>query len=449
MERLFGFLRSRRRRAIGPLLSNLQEFIREEGGGGILLLVATLIALLWANSAWAPQYASLWNTNLRLGIGEWGLSKSLLLWINDGLMAVFFFVVGLEIKRELLVGELSNPRQALFPIVAALGGMLAPAAVYTAFNFGTPGESGWAIPVATDIAFALGVLSLLGRRVPFALKIFLTAVAIVDDIGAVLIIAVFYSHEIAWASLALAGAALLLLVLLNRFSVRNLWPYALLGLVLWLAFLQSGIHATIAGVLLAATIPANPRIDRQSFLDKSRAYLKKFEETGEAGDSILMNGEQLAAVRELERSAEAVLSPLQRLENGLHPIVAYAIMPIFALANAGVVIGGEQGASLFSPVGMGVATGLILGKQMGIFSFAWIFTRMGVTSRPRGLRWRHIYGAAWLGGIGFTMSLFITGLAFGDPGQIASAKMGILVGSVVSALGAVAILLGLARREGN
>jgi NhaA family Na+:H+ antiporter len=358
-------------------------------------------------------------------------------------MAVFFFVVGLEIKRELLVGELSTPRQALFPIVAALGGMLAPAAVYLLFNAGSPGQSGWAIPMATDIAFALGILSLLGKRVPFALKIFLTAVAIVDDIGAVLIIAIFYSHDIAWASLALAGLVLITLALLNRFSVRNPWPYALLGLVLWLAFLQSGIHATIAGVLLAATIPANPRIDRKSFVRKSHAYLTRFEETGEMGASILMNSEQRTAVRQLERAAEAVLSPLQRLEDALHPLVAYAIMPIFALANAGVALGG---ASVMNSVGLGVAAGLVLGKQLGIFSFAWLFTRLGITARPRGLRWWHIYGAAWLGGVGFTMSLFITSLAFGDPAQVSSAKIGILVGSAGSALGAVLVLLGLSGR---
>jgi NhaA family Na+:H+ antiporter len=445
MERFLGFLRTRRRRPVASLLSDLQEFIREEGGGGILLLLATLVALLWANSAWATQYTALWETNLRFGIGEWGLSKSLLHWINDGLMAVFFFVVGLEIKRELLVGELSNPRQALFPIVAALGGMLAPAAVYLLFNVGSPGQAGWAIPMATDIAFALGILSLLGKRVPFALKIFLTAVAIVDDIGAVLVIAIFYSHDIAWASLVLAGLVLIALAMLNRFSVRNPWPYALLGLVLWLAFLQSGIHATIAGVLLAATIPANPRIDRASFVRKSHAYLKKFEETGEMGASILMNSEQRTAVRQLERASEAVLSPLQRMEDTLHPLVAYAIMPIFALANAGVIIGGGQ-TPLVNSVGLGVAAGLTLGKQLGILSFAWMFTRLGITARPRGLRWWHIYGAAWLGGVGFTMSLFITSLAFGDPAHVSSAKIGILVGSAVSAFGAAVVLLGLSSR---
>lgn len=447
MERFFAFLHNRRRRPVAPLVSTFREFIREEGGGGLLLLLATLIALVWANSAWAPQYTALWETNLRIGIGEWGLSKPLLLWINDGLMAVFFFVVGLEIKRELLVGELSNPRQALFPILAALGGMLVPALVYIAFNLDGPGEAGWAIPMATDIAFALGVLSLLGKRAPFGLKVFLTAVAIVDDIGAVLVIALFYSHELAWTSLVLAGAVLAMLILLNRMTVRNPALYALLGVVLWLAFLQSGIHATIAGVLLAATIPANPPIDRQSFVRRSQSYLSKFEEAGEMGASIQMNSEQLAAVRELERAAEGVLSPMQRLEDGLHPVVAYAIMPLFALANAGVIIAGDLSAALFSPVGMGVAAGLILGKQLGIFSFAWFFSRIGLTARPRGLRWRHIYGAAWLGGIGFTMSLFITSLAFNDPALVASAKIGLLVASVVSALGAAVVLLGGARRS--
>ncbi len=446
MKKLFAILHPRRAPRIN-LLSSLQEFIREEGGGGILLLLATAVALAWANSPWADSYEALWSTPFSVGIGPWTLSKDLFHWINDGLMAIFFFVVGLEIKREILVGELSKPRQALFPIVAALGGMVVPAILYIAFNLGGPGENGWAIPMATDIAFALGVLSLLGKRAPFALKVFLTAVAIVDDIGAVLVIAIFYSHDIVWLSLLVAGLALAALFLLNWLSVRNLLPYALLGGAVWLAFLHSGVHATIAGVLVAAAIPANPRIDRKSFLKRSYAYLKTFEDSGGSELNILTNSQQRAAVRELEEAAEKVGSPLQRLEHGLHPWVAYAIMPIFALANAGVGLIGGQGAALLTPIGLGVVAGLALGKQLGITLFSWFFSRLGLVSRPRGLRWRHIYGAAWLGGIGFTMSLFITDLAFADPALVLAAKLGILSASALSALGAAAVLLGFGSKN--
>jgi NhaA family Na+:H+ antiporter len=362
-------------------------------------------------------------------------------WINDGLMAVFFFVVGLEIKREILVGELSKPRQALFPIVAAFGGMAVPAILFTVFNLNGTGANGWAIPMATDIAFALGVLSLLGKRVPFALKVFLTAVAIVDDIGAVLVIAIFYSHEIVWASLLIGGLALAVLYILNRLSVRNLLLYGVFGFVVWLAFLQSGVHATIAGVLVAATIPANPRIDRKSFLRRSYTYLRTFEDAADPQTDILTNSEQRAAVRELEEAAESVSSPLQRLEHGLHPWVAYAIMPIFALANSGITFTSGEASALFTPVGFGVLAGLALGKQLGITLFSWVFSRLGLISRPRGLRWRHIYGAAWLGGIGFTMSLFITDLAFADPALVLASKLAILSASIISAIGAAVTLL--------
>lgn len=434
-------------RRIAPAMSSFQQFLRQEGGGGIILLLATLVALVWANSPFAHQYEMLWETHLRIGLGPWNLDQSLHYWINDGLMAIFFFVVGLEIKRELLVGELSKPRQALFPAVAALGGMLVPAILFAAFNIGGAGQNGWAIPMATDIAFALGILSLLGKRVPLELKIFLTAVAIVDDIGAVLVIAVFYSQQIAWLALAAAGVVMLLLLILNRRQVRSPLPYALLGLVLWLALTQSGLHATIAGILLAATIPANPRIDGRSFLERSRADVQRFETAGQVDHSILTNSAQRAAVRDLERTAESASSPLQRLEHSLHPWVAYAIMPIFALANAGVPGLQHIGAALAKPLGLGIVVGLVLGKQIGITAFAWLFTRLGLASKPNGLRWRHIYGAAWLGGIGFTMSLFITSLAFSDPAIVTTAKMGILMASAISAIGAVAVLLTLGRNS--
>ncbi|MEX2161606.1 MAG: Na+/H+ antiporter NhaA [Anaerolineales bacterium] len=444
MKTLFAILRSRRRERLDPLLSNFQEFIREEGGGGILLLLAALAALLWANSAWHETYETLWSTPFSIGLGDSSLTKPLHFWINDGLMAIFFFVVGLEIKREFLAGELSKPRQALFPILAALGGMLVPAIIYTAINYGGPGAAGWAIPVATDIAFALGVLSLLGKRAPFALKVFLTAVAIVDDIGAVLVIALFYSHDLVWSSLLMAGILLIVLFMLNRFSVRSPLPYVLLGICLWLAVLQSGVHATIAGILLAATIPANPRVNSENFLRRSRNYLQRFEEAGEPGRNILTNGAQRSAIRALEEVAERASSPLQRLEHSLHPWVAYAIMPTFALANAGVSLSG-QSLGLLQPIGLGVFLGLVVGKQVGITLFAWLFTRLGVASRPRGLRWGHIYGVAWLAGIGFTMSIFITSLALNDGFQVTSSKLAIMTASLVSAIGGVVVLYMMSR----
>jgi NhaA family Na+:H+ antiporter len=424
----------------GPLLSSLQQFIRDQGGSGVILLTATLAAILWANSPWGESYHHLWGTSISVGIGDWQLTESLHYWINDGLMAIFFFVVGLEIKREFLVGELSRPRQALFPAVAALGGMLVPAAIYLGFNLGSNAQHGWAIPMATDIAFALGILSLLGKNAPFALKVFLTAVAIVDDIGAVLVIAIFYSGELNWLALAAAAVVLAALFVMNRLSVRSPLPYSVLGFLLWLAFLQSGVHATIAGVLLAAMIPTNPRIDGQSFLRRSHGYLEKFEKAGEHGASILTNRDQRSAVRELERAAESVTSPLQRLEHALHPWVAYAIMPVFALANAGVVLHGDLVSSLGTQVGLGVLLGLVLGKQIGITLFAWVFTRLRIAEKPRSLSWLHIYGAAWLGGIGFTMALFITGLAFEDVLRVDMAKLAILSASALSAIGGAIVL---------
>src|SRR3990172_8483152 len=294
--------------------------------------------------------------------------------------------------------------------------------------------------MATDIAFAIGVLSLLGKRAPFGLKIFLTAVAIADDLGAVMVIALFYSHEIIWSSLLFGGFVLALLFALNLLSVRSTLAYGLLGILLWVAFLQSGVHATIAGVLLALTIPANPRIYSRSFIKRSHSYIQVFEQAATAETSMLTNSDQRAAVRELERAAESVASPLQRLEHSLHPWVAYAIMPIFALANAGVHILGSETASAFNAISIGIVAGLVLGKQIGITLFAWLFTKLGLTARPRGLRWRHIYGAAWLGGIGFTMSLFITSLAFTDPNLVTSAKIGILTASALSAIGATLVL---------
>lgn len=434
--------RQARRSRIRPALGSFQYFLREVNLSSVLLLLATAVALLWANSSLGGSYSGLWQTPVSLSIGTFQLAKPLILWINDGLMAIFFFVVGLEIKREILVGELSRPRQALFPIAAALGGMLVPALIYVVFNYGGDASQGWAIPMATDIAFALGILALMGKRAPLSLKIFLTAVAIVDDIGAVLVIALFYSGKMNMTALLLAGVVFLLLLALNRLRARSPLPYAFLGIFLWLAILTSGVHATVAGVLLAATIPSSQRIDSRDFLRNSRSYLDNFEKASAPGSDVLPNKEQRAALHALENAAESVSSPLQRLEHALHPWVALAIMPVFALANAGVQLSTSGLDSLTSSAGLGIVLGLVLGKQIGITGVTWLFARMGWVKKPAGLSWRHIYGVSWLAGIGFTMSLFVTSLAFSDPGQVVIAKVAILAASVISAVGGWIVLSG-------
>jgi NhaA family Na+:H+ antiporter len=419
-------------RPIDTIIRPFQEFAHTAASGGVLLLAFTVVALIWANSPWSHSYHELWHTPVTAGFGGHVLSKPLELWINDGLMAIFFFVVGLEIKREILTGELSSPRQAALPIAAALGGMIVPALLYFAFNAGTPEVSGWGIPMATDIAFALGVLALVGKGVPDALKIFLTALAIVDDLGAVLVIALFYTSEISLTALGAGACFLLLMVVANAMGVRNPLVYWLLGGAVWLAFLLSGVHATIAGVLGAMTIPASSLLDENSFVAKGRFLLSEVERKVDPGQEPLQYGNQHAAIQALERACENVETPLRRLEHGLHPWVAFCIMPLFALANAGVELGAGFVAALTQPVTLGVMIGLVAGKQIGITLFSWLAVRSGLASLPAGVTWRHIYGAAVLGGIGFTMSLFIAGLAFSSAETLAMAKAGILLASLVA-----------------
>lgn len=398
----------------GRLTRTFQRFEQIEGFSGIVLLAAALLGLFLANSRWAASYFSFLDQRVVLSFGQLlDLDLPLLLWINDGLMAIFFFVVGLEIKREVLIGELSSPRKAALPFLAALGGMIVPAAIYLLFNAGRPGQDGWGIPMATDIAFALGVLALLSRRVPVSLKIFLTALAIVDDLGAVLVIAIFYTQAINWLALGLAGVALALLLVYNRMGGRNLLVYSLLGFVVWANFFYSGVHATVAGVLVAMTIPVRTRIDAQGFLDWGRTLLDWFERSGAHGRSELISTQQRLAVYELERACEQVETPLHRLETMLHPWVAYLIMPVFAFANAGVALSAETVRNLSSAVGLGILFGLVAGKFIGIFAATFLAVRFKLASLPRHVRWSHIVGVACLGGMGFTMSLFIAGLAFG------------------------------------
>ena len=419
---------------IEEVLMPFKVFFRSKSTGGILLIACAVAALVWANSPWASGYATLWETKFTVGYGPAELSKPLLLWVNDGLMAMFFFVVGLEIKREFKVGELSTLNQALLPIVAAVGGMVVPAALYAMVNGAGEGAHGWGVPMATDIAFALGILALLGDRVPVQLKVFLTAVAIVDDIGAVLVIALFYTSSISvWL---LAGAAFMLLVAFagNRIGVRTPIFYALIGCVVWLLVLKSGVHSTVAGVLMAFTIPARTRCDSEGFLFNVDVVMEEYRASLGPGATALTSSRMNSALLTLQSLSSRAQTPLQRLENGLHPVVDYAIMPVFALANAGVVLGGSLGELLTCPVTIGTALGLVVGKPVGILLAVALVARM-FGGLPPGLRTGHFVGAGMLAGIGFTMSLFIAALAFdGNPELLTAAKTAILGASCLAGI---------------
>lgn len=425
------------------IVSPFARFARTESAGGIVLIAATLIAIAWANSPWGESYHHLWETPLSVGLGPFALTYPLHYWINDGLMAVFFFLVGLEIKREFLVGELASLKRASLPIAAALGGMIVPAALYMLLNTEGEGARGWGIPMATDIAFALGVLALLGPRIPLSLKVFLAALAIVDDLGAVMVIAVFYTASINWTALAVGFVLLGALVVANRLHARNPLIYLFVGIVVWVAFLKSGVHATVAGVLLAMTIPARTRIDTAEFLSRGRRILDYFDAAGREGKNVLTNKAQQAAVQEMESACESAQAPLQRIEHDLHYWVAFGIIPIFALANAGVDLGGNLGAAFSNTVTLGIILGLVVGKPVGITLFAYAAVRSGLADLPASVTWRAIRGVSLLGGIGFTMSLFIAGLAFPQHPELnEDAKIGIFVASLVAGLAGWLILRG-------
>ena len=417
------------------LVKPFEKFAEIEASSGILLFFCTIVALIWANSPWAESYTNLWQTKFTIGFGDFALSKPLLLWINDGLMAVFFFAVGLEIKREILIGELASFKKAILPIVAALGGMVVPAGIYLLFNHNTQGASGWGIPMATDIAFALGVLALLGRRVPVSLKIFLMALAIIDDIGAVLVIAIFYTSHISWMNLMIGAGFLVLLFAANRTGVRRPLVYAVLGIGgLWLAFLLSGVHATVAGVLSAFMIPARTRIHSKEFIQKGKNLIDEFETYSQNAKEVLTNQDQQSILHDLERSCELTQTPLQRLEHSLHPWVMYVIMPIFALANAGVSLQAGLSEVLFHPITLGIVFGLFLGKPIGIFFFSWIAIKLKWAMLPREVSFKQLAGVGVLGGIGFTMSLFIASLAFGGSFFLPISKVGILLASTLAGI---------------
>jgi len=425
----------RNRLQVFNLLSDpFQRFFQKEASGGIILIIATALALFWANSPWSGLYQKIINYKLTFQLGELFLiSKSLLLWVNDGLIPIFFFVVGLEIKREILTGELSEIKQASLPVIAALGGMIVPAGIFICLNYGKPGMEGWGIPMATDIAFSLGVLSLLGKRVPLNLKVFLTAFAIFNDIGAVIVIALFYSSGIYW-SLLLAGSGLLLMLFVaNLIGIRSIPFYIITGFIIWYLFLKSGIHPTIAGILLAFTIPANRKIRIPIFVKSLNKNLDEFCTT-DCDDELLLNRKQLTAIDNMEYYIEKVQSPLQRLENSLHGFVTWFVMPAFALANAGIVFVGGPEMSGIDSLTIDIALSLFPGKLIGVFGFTYLFVKLGFSKLPANLRWVHYIGVGFLGGVGFTMSIFISTLAFNDAILTNHAKMGILFGSILSGI---------------
>lgn len=408
-----------------------QQFVETGSIGGIVLLVTTAVALVWANSPWAESYVHLWELKLVVGPADGPLEMSLHQWINDAFMAVFFLLVGLEIKRELMVGELASPRQAALPIMGALGGMIVPAILYTMVNAGGSGSAGWGIPMATDIAFALGIITLLGSHVPVGLKVFLTALAIVDDLGAVLVIAIFYTAALNVTAMLAAAAALVVLVLLNRLRVVKLLPYLLVGVALWYFVLQSGVHATIAGVVLAMTIPAATRINAPEFSARARDLLDEFDRAETGAANVISNRGQQEALHAMDQAASDVNAPLLRLEHMLNRPVAFFIMPLFALSNAGVALG-SVGEALATPIAIGILLGLVLGKVIGISAFSWLAVQLGWAELPQNARWGTLVATAMLGGIGFTMSLFIAGLAFPDAALLDQAKIGVLTASTVA-----------------
>jgi NhaA family Na+:H+ antiporter len=417
------------------------RFAEIEASGGILLLACTIAALIWANSPWEQSYHEIWNAQVSMGIGQFVLSETRHEWINDGLMSIFFFLVGLEIKREVLIGELSSLRKAAFPLLAALGGAIVPALLFVSVTYGTEGQKGWGIPMATDIAFALGVLALLGSRVPVSLKIFVTALAIADDIIAVLVIALFYTEQIHFFSLAVGLAGVGLSFGANLLGIRKPALYAVIGICVWCAVLKSGVHATVAGVLLAFTIPARTYIDRDFFLKRSRWLLEKFE----AADP--NSSEAHAAIHSMEAQFELVESPLHRIEHSIQPWVSFLVMPLFAFANAGVRILGNGAAALTHPVSLGVALGLFVGKPLGIWFFAWTSAKTGLATAPPELSWGSILGGAWLSGIGFTMSLFVAGLAFGEGTLLDMSKIGTMGASLGAGICGSIILMRQSKRS--
>jgi len=417
-----------------PFVGYFEWFVHSEVIGSILLLACTVIALVWANSPWAGVYDDLLHTYIGVGWGDHIFKLNLHHWINDGLMVIFFFVVGLEIKRELVVGELSSFEKASLPVAAALGGMVAPALLFVALNFGGDGARGWGIPMATDIAFALGVLAIFGKRVPLGLKVFLTALAIADDLGAVAVIALYYTEKIKFGALVVAAVLLLALFCAIQFKIRRIGFLLALMVGVWLAVFASGVHATVAGILLAMVIPVRPDLSPKQFILDAEAFLEKAKNQIQSGNCIVTDKEQLEAVESIHIRAGDALPTGLMLEHVLHPVQVWVILPLFALANAGVALGGDVGEILASPLALGIIAGLVVGKPLGITLMSWIVVRSGRGRLPEGVTWAQVAGAGCLAGIGFTMSLFVSDLAFDNEVLITAAKIGILAASLTSGI---------------
>lgn len=427
---------------IDKLVKPIQKFIQMEKSGGIVLGISVIIALVLANSGWADGYHHFLEHKLGFKWdGETYFEYNLHHWINDGLMSVFFFVVGLELKREIIAGQLSNIRNAMLPIAAALGGMLVPALIYLAFNFSGDVHSGWGIPMATDIAFALGVLYLLGKRIPLSLKIFLTALAIVDDLGAVLVIALFYTSDISLMHLSIGSAILLAMYAGNRLGIRSILFYAILGIGgVWTEFLLSGVHATIAAVLAAFTIPADVKIKEQLFTGKIQKYLEAFKNIDPSDDKPTLTNEQLHVVEQIQKATTAATPPLQQLEHVMHPLVTFIIIPIFALANAGVSLKIDLQSLFSTNVFWGVSLGLLVGKFVGVVGFTLLLVKLKISRFPEGMNRINLLGVGLLASIGFTMSLFITSLAFTNEIYITQAKIGIFAASIIGGIAGYILL---------
>ena len=422
-------------KAFNKVSTPFEHFLHAQTTTGIVLMFMTVVALLLANSPLADTYAHFFHTKIDLTVGSWAISHTIHHWINDGLMAIFFFIIGLEIKREILVGELSNIKVAILPILAAIGGMVIPALIYVGINAGTEGVNGWGIPMATDIAFAISILVLLGKRVPATLVTFLVALAIVDDLGAVIVIALFYTDQIIMLPLILAGVSFLILVIFNRIGIHMILPYFVVGLLMWFFMLESGVHATIAGVIAAMAIPSKPKACPKNFAQSTKKLLDTYDEYP-VNEDHMINEKQKAILQNIKDKIDAIGTPAGRLEHNLHLPVALVIIPLFALANAGIAIDFSSiGSTIVEPVSLGIIAGLILGKVLGIFGVAWVAIKLKIARLPKGSSMSQIFGVAFLGGIGFTMSIFVADLAFlGNEEFVFQAKIGILAASLFAGL---------------
>ncbi|MEA2072931.1 MAG: Na+/H+ antiporter NhaA [Campylobacterota bacterium] len=422
-------------KAFNRIATPFEHFIHAQTTTGLVLMIMTIIALLLANTPLTEHYIHFFHTKINLSVGSWNLSHTIHHWINDGLMAIFFFMVGLEIKREILIGELSNLKVAMLPILAAIGGMILPALIYLSFNYGQEGSNGWGIPMATDIAFAISALVLLNNRVSPALVTFLVALAIVDDLGAVIVIAIFYTEQIQFLPLILAGVSFLIMVAFNRFGIHMILPYFIVGLFMWFFMLESGVHATIAGVIAAMSIPSKPKRTPSDFTMHGKNMLDEYDNYPVATDHT-MHEKQKAILLNIKDVIDSVGSPSARLEHDLHLPVSLIVIPLFALANAGISIDfSSVGDVISGPVSLGIIAGLVLGKVLGIAGVSWIAIKLGIAKLPQDSSMSQVFGVAFLGGIGFTMSIFVADLAFlGNDSLIFQAKIGILTASLFAGL---------------